>query len=124
MQQSGNVFAVPIDHRRAAPLGWWQRDELALKVGPAVELFEPVDELQGGVAQSAGYGVAQIGRRGARAKRDDQVGHRGAGQPCVEQTEQEGDRRKTDGEQGREPGRFEAGLAEHRDQQQKGHHHE
>ena len=99
-----------------------QRHQPALHVRPAVELGQPVHELEGGVAQCTGQGVAQVGRSRVGAQVHEQVGHRGAGQARVEEAEQERRRRQADREQGRQAGCLEAVLPEHGHEEQERRH--
>ena len=76
--------------------GTGQRDGAAFDVGPAPVLGQPVGERQRGIAQRARERVAQVGRRRVRAQLDEQVADGRAGEPGVEQADQERDRREPD----------------------------
>ena len=63
VQQRGDRLPVPLDHGGPPPAVLRQGHPLAVEVGPAVELRQPVDEGQRRVAQRLGQRVAQVGRR-------------------------------------------------------------
>ena len=86
VQQGRDMPAVPVDRRRGASARRRQSHQPALHVRPAVELGQPVDELERGIAQDPGQRVAQVARSGVGPQVHEQVGHCGAGQARVEES--------------------------------------
>ena len=74
---------------------------------PSAVVGQPVGERERRVAQRARERVAQLGRRRVGAQLEQQVADGGAGEPGVEQADQERDRREPDDEERDAPDRLE-----------------
>jgi hypothetical protein len=82
-----------------------RRCRRAVLVGPGAELGQPVEQPERGVAQGARQRGLQVGR-GIGLQLDEQPRDLAAGEPQVEQSEEERDRGQPEGGEGDQPNRL------------------
>ena len=115
-------FVVAIDHPRRPPVGpAGQGDGMPFGVGPAAVLRQPEGKGQRGIVQGSRQRLAQVAGR-VRAQVHQQCADIGAGEPGVEQSEQEHDRRQPECGERDVPDRFDLRpAAQTRDEQDREH---
>ena len=127
VDQRGHMRAAEVDRRRGPAVEIVEVDRVSVDVGVGAVIGEPIGELQRRVAERTGKRVAQVAGCRIRRQLQHEVSHGRATEACIEQREQEDDRREPDNEQRgaldrQERAAFErsdhAGDEEHGDHQQ------
>ena len=104
VEQHGHMRAVAVDQgHRSLGIPFRQLHGPAVEIGEAPVFGQPEAQRQRWIAQRASQGVANVRGHRILPQLDEEIAHRRAGQAVMQQPDQEGDRRKPEGEKGRPP---------------------
>ncbi len=128
VDESRDRGSLPFDERdRTHPVVWWERHRLAVEVGVAVEVGQPVREGERRIPERTRERLPEAARCRIGAEVEDELTDTGPQQARVEQPEQEDEWREPDGHERRPADRLELGLALDqtecgRDEEERDHH--